>query len=127
MYAGLGKANIPNLLKESRDFLQSWALQEISWLGRISAIKMCLLPRLLYTFHALPIVIPEQDLLELQKEIGCFIWQGKTPRLRRKLLTRGKMQGGLGLPSIPQYYRAAKVAAILGWMDPMESPKWRDI
>lgn len=49
--------------------LEKWAKLRLSWSGRITVIKMILLPKLLYCFRALPIKIQMKDLKIFQSKI----------------------------------------------------------
>lgn len=50
--------NFPPLLSKTRTFLETWNEGLHSWFGRINLLKMCILPKFLYLFQALPIKIP---------------------------------------------------------------------
>lgn len=47
-YDGLYQANFPPLFKKLTDMLSSWSHFPLSWFGRISAVHMTYLPKLLY-------------------------------------------------------------------------------
>lgn len=53
---------------------------------RVEAIKMNVLPRLLYLFQNIPAEHPNEKFQELDKLISRFIWQGKRPRIHYKTL-----------------------------------------
>lgn len=52
--------------------------KELSFLGRISTIKMMVLPKRLFLFQNLPILTPYKILMDLEKDIRKFIWGKKT-------------------------------------------------
>lgn len=70
----LFKANYLPMLSKCRGELDKWAKCGPSWLGRVHAVKMTLLPRLLYLFRSLPIPIKKNFLRKLQWEIISFVW-----------------------------------------------------
>lgn len=51
------KANFQPLLKRIHDDLERWSSLPLSMLGRISLIKMNILPRLLYKFQMIPVLL----------------------------------------------------------------------
>lgn len=46
----------------------------------VDAVKMNVLPRLLYLFQSIPSEVPMNILQEIDKTVSRFIWQGKKPR-----------------------------------------------
>ncbi|XP_077321582.1 uncharacterized protein LOC143955402 [Lithobates pipiens] len=65
-YETLYKANFPQLFRDIRASLAKWKLLKLSLFGRLAAIKMTILPRLLYLYETLPIPIPLAHLRSLQ-------------------------------------------------------------
>lgn len=99
----------------------------LSWLGRIHAVKMTLLPRILYLFRAIPINIIKEHLKAFQRKIIKFIWGGKGYRLQQSTLYLNRPQGGLGLPQLFWYYQSARLAQISSVYAKTERPDWIQI
>lgn len=59
--------------------MASWHPLCVSWLGCITAVKMTLLPKILYLFRVLPISIPSY-FWALQRHVHEFIWGSTKPR-----------------------------------------------
>ena len=96
--------------------LDKWRNLPLSLLGRISVIKMNVLPRMLFLFQAIPIISSEKPFRDWQKELSNFIWQGRKPRIKFKNLTDSKERGGLNLPNLELYYNAACFVWIKDWL-----------
>lgn len=88
--------NYDPLFSQIKSDLTRWNLVPFQGLGqRVEAIKMNVLPRLLYLFQKIPAELPKEKFQELDKLISRFIWQGKRPRIRYKTLQLAKDKGGL--------------------------------
>lgn len=83
--------------------------------GRVNMLKMDTLPKLLYLFQTVPILVPKQHLASLLSMSICFIWKRGLSRIRYKLLTYPKLQGGVGVPDFELYHKASVLARILDW------------
>lgn len=85
---------------------------------------MCILPKFLYLFQALPIHIPQSYFKQVQALFARFVWANKKPRLRRDLLLLPKQNGRLALPDIKQYYQATHLGRVLDWRRNKTSKLW---
>lgn len=124
--SNLFKANYPPMIYKCRGELEKWSRCGLSWLGRVHAVKMTLLPRLLYLFRSLPIPLTKSFLRKFQLEITRFVCGNKGYRCPSSVLHL-KSQGGLGLPDLWGYYQAAQMAQISMIFSKGPKPDWLSI
>lgn len=96
------------LLKKTETELNRWMNLPLSLVGRISCIKMNVLPKFLFLFQMLPTVVPKYLFKQLHSAVSRFIWKGKIPRIRLNILQGTPQEGGLKLPNFETYYWAAQ-------------------
>ena len=83
----LSQENYGPLSLKIKSDLHRWNLISfLSLSSRVNAVKMNILPRLLYIFRTLPVEINDNQFREWDKWISRFIWQGKKPRIRFSIL-----------------------------------------
>ena len=66
--------------------LSKWLSITLDFSSRIEAIKLNVLPRLLYLFLNLPVRIPDSQFKAWDRQLSQFIWEGKRPRVKFKTL-----------------------------------------
>lgn len=120
--------NFPPLLKKIETDLQCWNNVPISIIGRISLIKMSVLPKIIYLIQMTHLSPSASWFQSLDSIINKFYWKNTTPRIKLTTLQKPKSQGGLNAPNFHHYSLAIHLQYILKWTHPDTSDSiWTDI
>jgi hypothetical protein len=84
--------NFKSLKKEIKD-LRRWKDLPCSWIGRINIVKIAIFPKAIYRFNVIPIKIPTQFFIELERVTLKFIWNNKIPVYQKLFSTIKELLG----------------------------------
>lgn len=109
------EANYIPALNKIRKHLKNLRYKPFSWIGRINALKINILPRIIYIFQMIPITVAQVYFRELRSMVLKYIWSRKHPKIAYATLVREKRAGGLAVPDFEKYYQAISVSQIVEW------------
>jgi hypothetical protein len=70
---------------------------------------MVIFQKTIYRFNAIPIKIPIQSFIELEKAICKVIWNNTKPRIAKSLLNNKRTSGGITIPDLKLYLTAVVI------------------
>ena len=114
--------NFKSRLKAMQDVLNIWLTRNLSLKGKITILKSLALPKLLYVSTNVP--VPSDVIKEAESIISNFLWNYKTPKIKRNVIIQPIENGGLKAPDFRSMVKASKVA----WVKRLLSPgnaKWK--
>ncbi len=126
----IARDNFNNILVKVKNDIQRWKNLKVSLQGRISTVKMNLLPRFNFFFSMLPLSPPPGYFKEINSIISKFIWNDKCPRIKlttTHLTPHYNSAGGLAVPNFELYYWSFQLKALHNWVDPQSTVSWRVI
>ena len=66
-------------MKETKDDVNRWRNIPCSWIGRISIVKITILPKAIYRFNAIPFKLPITFSPKLEKKFYNLYGNAKDP------------------------------------------------
>ena len=105
------KTNYIPLMEKTKAILENWKRRNLSILGRISIVNTLVASLFVYKMTVLP-NIPENLIVQIEKDIINFIWSGRKPKISKLILCTNKSCGGAELVDLRTKEKSLKITWI---------------
>ena len=99
-------------MKEIKGDTNRWKNIPCSWSRRISIVKMCILPKEIYRFKAIPIKLSMVSFIELEQIISQFVWKYTRLQIAKSIFTKKNETGEINLPDFRLYNKATVIKTL---------------
>ena len=84
-----------------------WTRRNLSWIGRITVIKTQCISKINYTISSLQ--TPDWFINRAEAILKDFLWKGKQPRIKQKVIYNDYDNGGLRMTNLSHFIKAQKI------------------
>lgn len=102
--------NLNPVINQIQNTINMWSQRDLSIKGRITVSKSLLISKLVYIISC--VSVPETKLKSIQSLIMKYVWRGRPPKVKNKVICQSIADGGLGAADVQAMYISLKISWI---------------
>ena len=104
----IAELNFPDKLSAAKNTIRFYQNQQLSIAGRITVVKMHILPKFIHLLVTLP--TPNNTyIVELEKILSNFVWNNLRPKISLNTLVQEFKKGGLKMVHMGSFCMSSKL------------------
>ena len=111
-------------IEKIKSIIKSWSGRQLTMIGKIQVIKSLLIPQITYLYSAIP--MPKKYVNTVNKIIYKFLWDGKSEKIKRDILSNSFQNGGLNMINLDMHIKTV----LIKWIPKLTnniSAAWKEI
>ena len=119
------RLNFEPKINAMKTVINIWSARKLSLKGKVLIIKTLLLPQINYLLAS--IYTPNNILVEIDKLLFQFLWNKKTPKVKKSCIISNYRDGGLKMPDVFSTNTVSKVKWIQKLLKLKYNEKWEHL
>ena len=115
--------NYDEKLEKVKEILNCWKYRRLTLLGKITVLKSLVVSQLVYLLS--PLCSNNKILHEINDLFYSFLWNGKSDKIKRKVMINDPRDGGLRMIDLISFNKSLKTMWIKKYLDNGNYGKWK--
>ena len=117
------RLNYDEKLEKVKEILNCWKYRRLTLLGKITVLKSLVVSQLVYLLS--PLRSNNKILHEINDLFHSFLWNGKSDKIRRKVMINDPRDGSLRMIDLISFNKSLKTTWIKKYLDNDNYGKWK--
>ena len=120
------EVNYEAKITKAKSWVNIWNRRDLTVLGKVTIIKSLIYSQ--FSYLAIPLIKPPKSLIKSIDTLTFhFLWGCKRDKIKREVIKRQVVEGGLGLFDFSEFLTSLKITVIKKIIDPNFDHHWKQI